>query len=169
MAWQILNLLRPNFFFQNELWQRPGRAGECIARTRLWRGVGPWAGAFPGTLSPPPPQPHGQRKDVESPEKPDGSCPEKRSGTSPPRAWEPPPHLRTAGVAAAVNTHRVQRWAGPLGSRTAAPPRCRDGVSARHDSQGHRPARGLEPRGGGGASPPRRGEAAEEQLDRRRV
>lgn len=49
----------------------------------------------------------------------------------------PPPE--PVGVAAAVNTHRVQRWAGPLGSRTAAPPRCRDGVSARHTPSGPPP------------------------------
>lgn len=54
---------------------------------------------------------------------------------------EPPPVSKPLGAAAAAaaNTHRVRRWAGPLGTRTAAPPRFRGGVSARHTPSGPPP------------------------------
>lgn len=94
---------------------------------------------------PPPAPPPGQRKDVGSLEKPDGSCPEKRDLGSgweplPPRPGvAPTPEPAGAAAAAAANTHRVRRWAGSPGTRTAAPPRCRGGVSARHTPSGPPP------------------------------
>ena len=89
---------------------------------------------------------HGKRKDVGSLEKPDGSGPEKMdlgSGRGPlppaPGSRPPPQPPEPAWAAAAANTHRVRRWAGPLGTRTAAPPLCRGGVSARHTPSGPPP------------------------------
>lgn len=57
------------------------------------------------------------------------------------RVREPPPLTEPTGAAAAAatSTHRVRRWAGPLGTRTATPPRLRGGVSARHKPSGPPP------------------------------
>lgn len=62
-----------------------------------------------------------------------------RPRTPPTRAWEPPPIPKPLGAAATANTHRVRHWAGPRGTRTAAPPRFRRGVSARHTPSGPPP------------------------------
>lgn len=64
-----------------------------------------------------------------------------RPATPATRAREPPPLTEPtrAATAAATSTHRVRRWAGPLGTRTATPPRLRGGVSARHKPSGPPP------------------------------
>lgn len=93
---------------------------------------------FPGT-----PPPCGPRKDA----RPDGTEPKrihlgKRAPAEDPshRAPEPPRAFRSPPRAAAASTHRARRWAGPLGTGgTAAPPRFRRGVSARHSPSGPPP------------------------------
>lgn len=142
-----------NFFFQNELWQRPGPR-----RMRSSRGCGERGrplgveAAFPGTLPSPPPAPR-TAQDVESLEKPDGSCPEKEGFGHPshPRPGTAAPSPEPVGVAAArpltESSVGAVRWGRGLqrlrlGAATASRPATRP--------QGHRPARGLEPRGGGG-------------------
>lgn len=77
-------------------------------------------------------------------ETPEGFYPERRDwgsrqGPLSPAPRSRPPLSKPLGAAAAVNTHRVRRWAGPLGTRTAAPPRFRGGVSARHTPSGPPP------------------------------
>lgn len=110
----------------------------------LWSGVGPWAGAFPGTLPLPRPSPMDSAR-MWNPWRSRMDPARKRGiwaqagDPSHPRPGTAAPPPEPVGAAAAVNTHRVQRWAGPLGSRTAAPPRCRDGVSARHTPSGPPP------------------------------
>lgn len=56
-----------------------------------------------------------------------------------PRPGAAPSLPKPPRAAAVVNTHPVRRWAGPLGTRTAAPPRFRGGVSARHTPSGPPP------------------------------
>lgn len=70
-------------------------------------------------------------------------------GTAPTRGRATPPS-RALPTAAGANAYRARRWAGPRGTRTAAPPQHRGGVSARRSPQGRRPVRCSKPRGGGG-------------------
>lgn len=79
-----------------------------------------------------------------------GAPPGTDPGTAPTRGQAIPPSLAHP-TAAGANAYRARRWAGPRGTRTAAPPQHRGGgVSARRSPQGRRPVRCSKPRGGGG-------------------
>lgn len=129
-----------SFFSQNELWQRPGLAPR--GRTQSSRAVERGRRPVRHVSGDPP---YGQRKDAGSdwsrlmgsarkrgPGAPAGDPSHPRPGAAPPCGAHP-------GGGGAASTHRVRRWAGPLGTRTAAPPRLRGGVSARHTPSGPPP------------------------------
>lgn len=128
------------------------------------RGVGALSGTFPGT-----PLRTAQGRGVRL-EPPDGFCPEKRAWGSgqrplPPAPGSRPPLAEPTRAAAAASTHRVRRWAGPLGTRTAAPRRRLGPPHALRAAA--RPA-ARSSAAAAAASPPWRGKAADGRLGGRR-